>query len=470
MKIHSSATSEESADIRLVLIGMITNKYVISKVTGMLGGKKNFGPFQSAWTNLIAGWAVKHFVKFGEPIGDHIQVRFDQWQSTGERDDATIEAIESLLVRLSKEADRSRKSSEYIADLAEQVFQKISLQRMAQAVLSHIENGDVLKAKAAFHEHVVPVTSVDVTDPFDISAADAEELVNSSENEVLFEYDQALCSFFADTFSRDSFVAYLGPEKRGKSFWLMDVVWRAIHAKRRVAYFEVGDMSRRQVLRRMAARFTGKPLKVGEFKVPTSIQTEDGQLIEVDFDTRMSDSPLTGKEIFKAIQRMKQRLCPTESILRLSNHPNSSINIEQIRATCLAWAMSGWSPDVVVIDYADILAPVNGHADTRDQINETWKRMRRLSQELHCCVVTATQADAASYRAAVLDMSNFSEDKRKLAHVTAMFGLNQTQSEKAQQIQRLNSLVVRDSDFVTDKVVFVANCLRLGNPSVLSSF
>ena len=40
-------------------------------------------------------------------------------------------------------------------------------------------------------------------------------------------------------------------------------------------------------------------------------------------------------------------------------------------------------------------------------------------------VVTATQADANSYDRTSLKMSNFSEDKRKLAHVTAMYGLNQ---------------------------------------------
>jgi replicative DNA helicase len=179
---------------------------------------------------------------------------------------------------------------------------------------------------------------------------------------------------------------------------------------------------------------------------------------------------MTGADVAKTFARMKKKLGLQDNLLRLSCHPNSSITIEQIRSTTLAWSLQGWTPDLVVIDYADILAPCNGHAETRDQINETWKRMRRLSQELHCCVVTATQADAASYSADNLDMTNFSEDKRKFAHVTAMVGINQNGEEKTKQIQRLNYLVLRDSEFTSEKQVVIANALKIAHPTVCSSF
>lgn len=449
---------------------MITDRYVIAKVTAMLGARTDrLGPFQSPWSNLIAGWAVKHFQKYGEPIGKHVQVRFDKWANAAERDDESIQAIEGLLSGLSKESDHSRKSSEYLADLAEQVFQRISLERMARAVLAHVENGDVDKAKSAFQEHSIPITSVDVTDPLNLTEAEVDSVMDVSGEEILVQYPGALGNFFGDCFSRDSFVSFLGPEKRGKSFWLLDIVWRGMMAGRRVAYFEVGDMSRRQVLRRVASRASKRPLKGGDFKVPKTIHIEDGIVGEVEFETR-SSAPLTSPDVYAALQRIKKKLKTDRTLLKLSCHPNSSINIEQIRSTCLSWSLQDWTPDLIVIDYADILAAIDGRADSREQINTTWKRMRQLSQELHCCVVTATQADAASYRAKMLDMTNFSDDKRKFAHVTAMIGINQDSKEKEQQIQRLNYLVLRDSDFVVDKAVFVANCLKIANPSVTSSF
>lgn len=461
---------KNNSDVRRVLIAMITDRYVIAKVAAMMGAKQDkLGPFQSPWSNLIAQWAVKHFQKYGEPIGKHIQVRFEKWAGAADRDEETTESISSLLSSLSKESDHSKKSSEFLADLAEQVFQRVSLERMARAVLAHVENGDVEKARSAFQEHSIPLASVDVTDPFDLTQEEVDGIMDTSSEEVLIKYPGALGNFFGDTFSRDGFVSFLGPEKRGKSFWLMETVWQGVLAGLKVAYFEVGDMSRRQVLRRMAQRATGKPRKVGEFKVPVAIHTEEGALSDVEFETRVCDTPLSPKATFKAWQRLKATFNGSQR-LKLSCHPNSSINMEQIRSTCLSWSLTGWTPDLVVIDYADILAAISGGLETRDQINETWKRMRRLSQDLHCCVVTATQADAQSYRQAMLDMTNFSEDKRKFSHVTAMIGINQTGQEKEQQVQRLNYLVMRDSDFITEKAVFVGNCLRIANPAVVSSF
>jgi hypothetical protein len=125
---------------------------------------------------------------------------------------------------------------------------------------------------------------------------------------------------------------------------------------------------------------------------------------------------------------------------------------------------------VIVIDYADILANPPGFNESRDATNATWKHLRRLSQERHCLVVTATQADAASYRAETIDASNFSEDKRKLSHVTGMVGINSTPEEKENSMQRLNWVVLRESEFNVTRCVHVASCIDIGNPAVKSIF
>jgi hypothetical protein len=82
-------------------------------------------------------------------------------------------------------------------------------------------------------------------------------------------------------------------------------------------------------------------------------------------------------------------------------------------------------------------------------------------------LVTATQADAASYERQVMTKSNFSEDKRKLAHVTGMIGLNQTKEEQEKGIMRLNWIVRREAEFSEFACLNVAGCLALGRPYVL---
>jgi hypothetical protein len=93
-----------------------------------------------------------------------------------------------------------------------------------------------------------------------------------------------------------------------------------------------------------------------------------------------------------------------------------------------------------------------------------------MSQEFHNLVVTATQANAKSFTAEILNMEHFSEDNRKFAHVTGMVGINQTNDEKKEQLQSLNWLVLREDEFDITKTVYAANCLAIANPAVKSIF
>ena len=105
----------------------------------------------------------------------------------------------------------------------------------------------------------------------------------------------------------------------------------------------------------------------------------------------------------------------------------------------------------------------------RDKINETWKQMRSLSQKYHCLVVTATQADAASYETDLIRRRNFSEDKRKYAHVTGMIGINQKDpEEKEKEVMRLNWLKLRDGLYSETRCVYIAGCLSIANPAIRS--
>lgn len=84
-------------------------------------------------------------------------------------------------------------------------------------------------------------------------------------------------------------------------------------------------------------------------------------------------------------------------------------------------------------------------------------------------IVTATWSDAASYDKNTLSLSNFSEDKRKYGHVTAMYGLNMNEEEKRIGIMRFNELVIREGAFERMNQVRVLQCLAIGRP-LLDSF
>ena len=165
-----------------------------------------------------------------------------------------------------------------------------------------------------------------------------------------------------------------------------------------------------------------------------------------------------------------RRICRGRDVFRLSCHANSSIGVDGITSILRGWQREKWIPDVVVIDYADILAPPFMVRESLDQIDVTWKLLRRMSQEFECLLLTATQSNAASYRAkdSVLTRQNFSGRKTKLAHVSGMLGINVTPDDKKKGIIRLNWVVRREGFFNEIQCVPVAGCFAICSPTMRS--
>lgn len=470
MRIEKREGSHE----RRILIGMIVDRVVLARIVSKW---QKPGLFNSKWANIVGAWCVKFYRKYAKAPGKAIEGLFETWAAEAS-DENTVALVERFLESLSEEYETLEKesNSEYLIDLAAAHFNKVALSQLRDALEGDLDNGDIDKAQQKVREfgRIEMGTGAGINPLADETAIRA---AFEDKREPLIRYPGALGNFFADALERDAFVAFMGPEKRGKTHWLLDIAFRGVRQGRRVAFFEVGDMSQNQILRRLMSRVAKHPIKpttaeTGPVRFPKSIEYTPGELsATVEFEEFEFAKPLSWKKAWRECQRMCRVLESDGTLLRLSCHPNSSLSVIGLQDVLTNWEHeSGWVPDVVVIDYADILAPIPGYSESRDQVNATWKRLRAISQATHCLVVTATQTDAASYRADVIDRSNFSEDKRKLAHVTGMVGLNATKQEKQAGLMRLNWVVLREAPFSEDRCCHVAGCLDLCNPAIKSTF
>jgi hypothetical protein len=156
---------------------------------------------------------------------------------------------------------------------------------------------------------------------------------------------------------------------------------------------------------------------------------------------------------------------------RLSSYANGTLSVGVMKSKLAEWKKEGFVPGLIVVDYADIMV-ADAEVEFRHQQNYIWKSLRGISQEEDVLLITATQADAASYESNRLGRKNFSEDKRKYAHVTAMYGLNgdKFDREKAIGILRINELVKREGDFSVRNEVVVLQNLKRGRPFLTSYF
>jgi len=156
--------------------------------------------------------------------------------------------------------------------------------------------------------------------------------------------------------------------------------------------------------------------------------------------------------------------------IRVSTHSSESLNMNRLnREIDILEEREGFIPDIVIGDYLDLFGPDRdtAHLSFRDQENKKWQRGRRLSQDRDLLFISASQSDAEGFNKKLLDKSNFSEDRRKLDHVTSMLGLNMTIMEKMMGMSRINEVVSRETEGTA--IVKVLHRLQLGRP-ILGSF
>jgi hypothetical protein len=452
---------------REVLVGMIVSDPVLAAVAARWG---EGGLFPSRWENLVGGWCVRHFRKYGKAPGADVESVFDRWAEDPRRDPDTVKLVESFLSGLSGEYARRKKAAnpDYLIDRAAEFFTLARQTALKDEVGALVQAGDWGKVDALLRDYrKVELGAEGWFDPLhDKSVVKA---AFESRGEVLFRFGQpALDDFFGDTFERDTFTVFWSGEKTGKSFFLQKIVLQALLAGRRTAYMHLGDMSEHQIVRRLAAQAARRPFKADKrVRLPTSI--ESGDPPEVTYDDRGFPEPMSADDANKWLGKLGKKI--GRGMFRVSCRPNMSTSIDDVESTITAWdRQDGWVVDALILDYIDLLAPLDGRAETRDQIDVTWKKARGLSQKLHCAVVTASQANAGSYKTRLLSRVNFSNSKTKLAHPTATIGINQTAPEKEAQVYRLNHIATRELEFSETKCVYLASCLAVADAMVLSTF
>lgn len=451
---------------RLLLAALITSDPVLEQVALSLKGESE--PFRSRSSNLIASWCFAYFEKYKRAPRRAIKRLFSRFAESS-RDNETIELIESFLGGLSDEF-QDEVNVDFAVDMASRYFRRIRLEKLHEQLDACLEQGDVDEAEALLKGYD-PVTfgTSDWIDP--TSSEVLHDALDHIDGESLVSFRGDLGRFLSPHFERDGFICFVGPEKRGKSYWLMETAWTAWRQRRRVLYYVIGDMSRRQVMRRFIVRALRRPLRAMQVDRPVSIEKLARDRVQVKSRAFNYTEPVSLHEAKRRLDLVLKKTSAVHSRLKLKCIGGSVVSASSIERDIQMFARQGWVPDVVVTDYADLLLP-EPHTRTqepRHQINESFKTMRRISQDHHLLFVTATQASAAAYGANVIRKSDFSEDKRKNAHVTGMLGINQNSDEKIQGIYRLNWVFLRDGSWTDTQVVWTAGNLALACPCIVST-
>lgn len=427
--------------------------------------------FFSSHLGTMADLCIEYFNRHGKaPKKGFHDLVGDHFQNVDREVGDAIEALEREILSL---ADDDRDLVHRLAQ-TEQTILHVAKQRLADEMDADSKKGRFKK------DYIYPQRLTLVPDEGVVIGSRTQEEYDQifAEDNVLVSYDGDLGIMLQGVFTASAFVSFIAREKIGKSWWLLDVCCRAIEAGYNAAYFAVGDLNQRDLDRRLMARYLKRPYvpkENGEFitnrkmvKIPHAIelngipQTRKRKYMQDDFLRPDRDGPRFNR-LFE-----KQGL---NNKLRTVVKPNNTYRVSDIQAVLEGWELRhGWKPEVVVVDYADVLlAPDNSSKDEyRHRIEAIWRELHAMSQKGYL-IVTATQAakfQKRSGRDDMLSVDNISEDKRKAGLVTTMIGINRFDDDRV----ALNCLVSRHTSFDPKRGVYVGSCFELGQPFVVSQF
>lgn len=498
---------------RRIVTGLIVSDDFIRKVSEVYHDDL----LESSAARMLADWCLTYYKRYSKAPQHDIQNIYTAHLRSG-LDANQAEDIESILSSMSSEFDRDKFNVDYLLDETMKYFTVRNLKNHIERVKGELDTNNVTEAeKIAVGYSQIKTIEKNTIDPF---TREAVSKAFRKQAEPLIRFGKALGRIVDPQCTRDSFIAFLGPEKRGKSFILLEFAMRGLMSNCNVAFFQAGDMSEDQQIKRICTyvakrstdeRYCGElliPIVDCEHNQNDTCRSKDRecnfglQLVksfdEMSFDEirslfenskgykvcgsdncskrkpaiwfkrRPPVDPLTEFEAQKINHKFRKRY---RKQFKLATYPNETLTINEIRALLDTWERTElFVPDILILDYADILA---SDADTtrldhRHQENKKWQRLRSLSQERHCLLVTATQSDTDSYDRELLTMKNFSETKTKNAHVSAMFGLNQDELQKKIGIMRINEIVIREGDFDRSTAICVLQRLQIGRPFLAS--
>lgn len=187
----------------------------------------------------------------------------------------------------------------------------------------------------------------------------------------------------------------IAPTGAGKSMALVHLAAQAIIAGKNVVYYTL-ELADTVVGSRFDSCITNVPL---------------------------NDLPVFKEEIYEKIQNLEGRLVvkeyPTKSssVVTLRNHIEKLIN-------------RGFKPDMIVVDYADLLKPSSSFKEKRHELETIYEQLRGLAQLYKCCIWTASQTNRSGLSAEVITMESISEAFNKCFVADFIFSISRTADDK----------------------------------------
>lgn len=169
------------------------------------------------------------------------------------------------------------------------------------------------------------------------------------------------------------------------------------------------------------------------------------QIISERLDARVSRHVMNelGDHIHDVKDKVKKFMQNAGKFI-IHEFPTGSMRVSDLRRLIERYKAKGTVFDLVVVDYADLMAPERFTDDTRENSKSVYVALRGLAMQEGFAVLTATQTNREGAKKIVTTMTDVAEDFNKIRIADIVISLNKTDEEKKLKQARLFFAAVRN--------------------------
>lgn len=132
--------------------------------------------------------------------------------------------------------------------------------------------------------------------------------------------------------------------------------------------------------------------------------------------------------------------------LFVKSYPTRTASVSKIRSHLSMLATRNFHPDVLIVDYADIMRPERRTGEVRHEQAGIYEDLRQLAGEFSCAVWTGSQARRGALEKDTVTIDDFAESFEKAAIVDVALGFCQSQDERIESKMRLFGAALRNQE------------------------
>ena len=117
--------------------------------------------------------------------------------------------------------------------------------------------------------------------------------------------------------------------------------------------------------------------------------------------------------------------------LFIKEYPTNTASIHTLRSHMERLSLKGFKPDIVVIDYADIMRSSRQYDSLRHELKLVYEELRGLAMEIQVPIWTASQSNKEGANSEVIDMTNMSEAYGKAMICDVIISVSRRPHEKS---------------------------------------